>query len=131
MGSVFAGIWSEAVGILDGVYGEQFMVTPMAGSTNARPALDPNRVGAIITAEFLDDAFDDFGMSPGHTNNTGQKIVSSHSRIVITLAGLPYPLVKDDRLTRVSTGEKFEIETLKPDGFGRATITLTTRRPAS
>lgn len=101
-----------AAGVIDRVYGEPFLLRPMA-FVGGKWVGDPARGGASLTAILTEkSAFSD---PIGERNASGMSkgVASGHatsfSTIEIKKSAIPYPVVDKDRFTRVETGDIYEV----------------------
>lgn len=120
MPSLFQEAAAIASAAVDDVFGEEFLYQPMtADDVNARPSIDPNRAPLTIVAAFL-DSYARAESGPARTQGVAAERpghASSRPQVTFDRRALPYDVCKGDRLTRVDTGETFQVaEPRKSDG---------------
>lgn len=112
MSTLFRAAASVAAATIDVVFGEDFVLRPMAFASG-RYAADQNRAVVTLTAVLTETA--------GYTDPSGQRnlsgmskdIVSQHAAgtatIEIAKAAAPYQIAAKDRFVCVATGVVYEV----------------------
>ena len=126
MTSLFQDAAVAASAAVDTVFGEPWIYQPMAagGDVNARRAPDPDRAALPITGAYIDPYARALS---GPTRSQGVKAeqpghASGRPALSLDLAQLPYEPRRGDRVTRLNTGEVFEVAEDRPDRTGPRTM---------
>jgi hypothetical protein len=123
--SVFDALEDAVSDACDATFGEYFDVQEMVTAPNVRPtaaAADPVRVTGIFDdrerAQMLQGFRGGYGNGPG--------VTSPSPRVSIDIRAFGGAPVADRlwQVTRVDTGEVFEVSDAKPDGEGRVLFHL-------
>ena len=128
MPTAFQALQARALAACDAAFAEPFTIRPMAAAPNERAKPDATRTPAAFLAQFFDESGTTAGESPGHANMNLTKVVSGRARILFAATSLPFLPTLSDSVTRTATSETFDVRAVQPDGLGRVTVLLTSRR---
>jgi len=114
---------------LAGVFGEEFAFFPMVrpSNVNKRPGPDPDR----LTIDALCAVFD-LPSESSKADMRGEKYSTAdynqrNPELHINVCDVPQGVKELDRFTRASTGETYEVTSVKPDGLGVVHVCLVQR----
>lgn len=119
-----AALTSSAV---DLVYGELFTVIGMKDGVdrNSPKAIDADRPAFTVTGAFFGPAKIGHPHARGTASNAAQAHVVSEPFVSIDNAKLAWAVAARDRVTRLKTGEQYEISRPMPDAAARTLLFLT------
>ena len=132
--SDFADLFAVSDAILDGFYGEAFIVSPVveqAGDVNARRV-----VGARPDVAF-DGIWDDPIASvyahnqEGHPDSATRRLSPGKHKVDFQLAAIPFAVQRGFVVTRVADGSRYEVGDIVLDGLTRASLMLTATTKAA
>jgi hypothetical protein len=133
--SLFQDSFAVASEGIDEVFGECWSYQPMAkASPNGRPAPDSSRavVDSFVAvylgpyARASSGIIRRQGLGPERPGHASDRPVCD-----VTLCRLPYPPRACDRVTRLQTGDLYEIVEPRPNGVGRSALDLNLLTPGS
>lgn len=133
MGSPFDAAMRAADRALDGVFGEPFLVEPVADnaaeddetSVNGPRRADRCRAPMLVTMTFQEAGAEFFPTSRGRAANTVQQRVGADIVLSVLDRNLPWRPQAGDRYTRVATNVRYTATVPKPDDAGRIWIPVT------
>lgn len=130
MGSPFDAAMRAADRTLDGIFGELFLVEPVAdealeddaGSVNGPRRADPVRAPLRVTMTFQEVGEDYYPTARGRAANTAQRRVGAEIKLSVLDRNLPWQPAAGDRYTRAKTGIVYIGRAPEPDDAGRIWI---------
>jgi hypothetical protein len=119
-----AALTSAAV---DSVYGEAFTFIGMKPGADRGSAkiLDSSRPAFDVTGGFIDSSKSAYPHARGTAQNAAQRHVVTEPFASIDNVNMQWPAITGDRVTRLKTGEQYEIARPMPDGVTRTLYFLT------
>jgi hypothetical protein len=111
---------------IDEAMGEAVMVTPATvPAINFPGTPDPSKavtVTAVFTSKAKSVLMGSEGKMGGHT--VSPLVETSEPIFQFGYGVLPFPLRQSYRITRLCSGETFEVTNVKPDGVSRITVSV-------
>ncbi|GEM_PF-2276164 len=132
MSVAFRGYAAAAAQVLDQIFGEPFIILPMA-YVGGKYVADTSRAQASVTAIYTEKAV--FSQPIGQRNAaaTSQTIVAEHATaydsIEILKAAVPYDVRAKDRFKRLSDNTFFEVQGVLNDDLDHVSFRVTKMGP--
>ena len=103
---------------IQGEFSECFQINPMKTRPNYSPATDPTRKSFTLTAIFeWESKMVGLGMET-------MEVSSREPKLTARRCDIPSPVKRGDRITRIITGEMFEVTETHPDSLSGVKIKM-------
>jgi hypothetical protein len=123
MPSPFEGIEGRIFAATSTVWGEQFQHRPMCTRPNKGPIPDPDRAGCCFTGQLRrkhsTESLGSYGARDGRA-----AISTKEPRLEVMLADFASEPRQGDIIERLDPPATYEISDIRPNGYGRAELTL-------
>ncbi len=134
MSSPFDAAMAAADAVLNGVFGEGFLITPKTlgaeddGDVDAAPRRDPRRSVISATLTFHEAPTEYFPAARGIARNSAQPMVGADIMLSVLAVDLTWQPRAGDLAYRKNTGLTYQVAKVQPDGAGRIWLPATLHR---